>query len=587
MKYLKLIIFIIIASIFITCNVKSTKQQNDENSIIIIKEKFDSQRLDSAIKQKLHYISQVLPDSCLQSIYSIYSANKFHSFWVDSLTNNIKVDTLLFYLSEIDKHGISLQQLGIDTLLNKPSSFDADDIDYSSIANFDIQLSIVYLKYCSGLQYGFVNELDTMENHNVKLLRSDSLFRVNCFSKVNDSLSYFLKEIQPKSDVYLSLIKEKNKIKLLVDSVFDSIPLLMDKEIIKFGAKHPIIPLIARRLMMSGELVFDSAYINHYVMFDDKLLNGLNIFREKTGLLLDKEIGYQTITTLNTPFSYYVDKINANLERMRWKYVNPKTGKHIHVNVADMTLEAFHGDSIDLRMKVCVGKPPRNKTPLLESKIYEIILNPTWTVPNSIILKEISKIAVVDTNYFKRLNMKIFRKGDEVQPKTVKWDLLSKTYQPYIIIQDSGSINALGRIKFNFSNRFSVYLHDTNSKSAFRRHNRAVSHGCVRVEKPLELAYFCLPKVIEPSNKKLVEKDNLLKDKIRYTIGLKPKSKIGKDSLRLNNKGMKMEKLRLKPYIPIFLEYRTCFLNPEGKVQFRNDIYQFDHELIRLLKDLK
>ena len=587
MKYSRLIISIVVALVFITCNIKTSKTEIEDKSVVFVKEEFDSRKLSLAIKERLQYLSENQSDSCIYRVYNAYSSLNFQSFWVDSLTNNVRIDTVLYYLSEIEKHGIRLQQFGIDSLLTKPSMFNTAVIDYANIANFDIQLSIVYVKYCSGLQYGFVNDLDTMENHNLKLQHADSMFYANCFAKVNDSLPVFLNKIQPKSVAYLSMINEKSKYKLLTDSVFDSIPLLKEKETIKLGKKHPVIPLIARRLMMSGELDFDSAYNENYTTFDKKLLKGLNVFRKKTGLLLDEEIGNQTITALNTPFSYYIDKINANLERMRWKYQNSTADKHIHVNVADMTLEAFRGDTLDIRMNVCVGKPPKNKTPLLSSKIYEIILNPTWTIPNSIIIKEISKIAVVDTNYFKRLNMKIFRKGDEVHPKTVKWDLLSKTHQPYTIIQDSGAINALGRIKFNFSNKYSVYLHDTNTRSAFRRHNRAVSHGCVRVEKPLDLAYFCLPEVKDSSNKKLIEKNDLLKDKIRYSIGLKPKTKIGRDSLKQNSSGMKMEKLRLKTYIPIFLEYRTCFLNARSEVQFRNDIYQLDDELIRLLKELK
>ena len=152
-----------------------------------------------------------------------------------------------------------------------------------------------------------------------------------------------------------------------------------------------------------------------------------------------------------------------------------------------MTLKAFRNDTLALKMKVCVGKAPKNKTPFLRSNIYEIILNPTWSIPNSIVIKETAVAAAKDSSYLRRHKIRVFRKGKEVHPGKDEWAKVTKDHQPYKLVQDSGSNNALGRIKFNFSNKFSVYLHDTNAKGAFARHNRAVSHGCVRVEKPLYL----------------------------------------------------------------------------------------------------
>ena len=391
MKYLKIVLTVFVAYTFIACNVKSAKQESIVD--LIFKEQFNDHKLDDAIE--LICISDLssFNDSSILPILDIYATNKYHSFWLDSLSDNPKVDTLFSYLLDLEKHGLQPEQMGIDTLYRSYQKINRPAIDYSVLANFDVSLSSLYLKYCSGMAYGFINIADTMENHNIKLQQPDSVFISNCFSKIKDSLSFFLRDLQPKSVTYFALIDEKEKLKTLTDSVFDSIPNLAEKETIKFGVVHPIIPLIARRLMISGELQFDSAYNQNYVTFDEKLLNGLNIFRKKTGLLLDKEIGNQTINALNMPFSGYVDKINANLERMRWKHLNPENEKHIHVNVADMTLKAFRADTVALRMKVCVGKPPKNKTPILQSKIYELKLNPTWTVPNSIIIKEISKIS--------------------------------------------------------------------------------------------------------------------------------------------------------------------------------------------------
>jgi murein L,D-transpeptidase YcbB/YkuD len=182
--------------------------------------------------------------------------------------------------------------------------------------------------------------------------------------------------------------------------------------------------------------------------------------------------------------------------------------------------------------------------------------------------------------------IRVFEQGVEISPRTANWQAINHSYQPYVLVQDSGNVNALGRIKFNFGNPFSVYLHDTNSKSAFNRHNRAVSHGCVRVEKPLELAYFCLPEV-DPTDKKQVDKNDLLKDKIRHSIGLKVLSKAGKAWLANDTTSSKLSKMRIQPNVPIIIDYRTCCLNPKGDVFFRDDMYGMDSILNQRLVDLK
>jgi len=248
--------------------------------------------------------------------------------------------------------------------------------------------------------------------------------------------------------------------------------------------------------------------------------------------------------------------------------------KYIRVNVADMTLKAFKNDTIALNMKVCVGRP-KNMTPLLQSKIFELVVNPTWTVPNSIIINEIAKIAVKNISYFERNHIRVYLQGSEIDPSTIDWTKININHQPYKLVQDSGNANSLGRIKFNFKNPFSVYLHDTNSKGTFKHHDRAVSHGCVRVERPLELVNFCFPD-LSPIYKTQIQKNDLIKDKIRHSIDLNVISKSGKELLKSNPNQMKVKRVVLNPYIPIIMDYQTCFINSKGKIQFRDDIYNLD-----------
>ena len=543
--------------------------------------KIDIQKLDSAIK----LVVTSFTDTTYQNIKwlkQIYAERDYKSVWINYPYNKTNADTLLSYLGKVEAHGLKSSQFAVDTLTYLSSLVTSGKLSYNQLAYLDMGLSKAFLTYCTGLKFGFVRPDKTCSNHYFPTMEADSAFVEHCFENIPSGLSELLMKLQPTSKTYLALQAEKLIFNRLVDSACTPIPLLGEKERIKFGKSHSSLPLIARRLMITGELPYDSAYQTVYQTFDKTLLTALDLFRDKTGLLKDKEIGNNTINALNMTFPEYVDKINANLERLRWQPLDTLGRKNIRVNVADMTLEAYRGDTVALTMNICVGKPPKTITPFLQSKIYEIVMNPTWTIPNSIIVKEISKIVVKDTSYLARHFIKVFKKKVEVLPSSVDWLKLTKKYQPYTLIQDSGDLNSLGRIKFNFGNHFSVYLHDTNSKSAFRRHNRAISHGCIRVEKPLELTYFCLP---EPDSITLSEmnKISLLKDKIRYSIGRKVLSKIGKDSLRSNPEQMKLQKVRITPNIPILIYYRTCFLNPNGTVQFKPDMYDLDKELISLL----
>jgi murein L,D-transpeptidase YcbB/YkuD len=283
-------------------------------------------------------------------------------------------------------------------------------------------------------------------------------------------------------------------------------------------------------------------------------------------------------------FSEYINKIDVNLERLRWVPVKSLGKKFIRVNVADMTLKAYKNDTVALTMKVCVGRP-LNMTPLLQSNIFELIINPTWTVPNSIIVKEIAVKASKNISYFERNHIRVYLQGTEIDPSTVDWTKISISHQPYKMVQDSGSKNSLGRIKFNFNNPFSVYLHDTNLKSAFKHHDRAVSHGCIRVEKPVELLNFCFPD-LRPVYKTQIQKNELIIDKIRHSIDLKVISKVGKDQLKANPNSMKVKKVELNPFIPIVMDYQTCFINLKGKIMFREDIYKLDILLNKQLGDI-
>ncbi|MDP4239128.1 MAG: L,D-transpeptidase family protein [Bacteroidota bacterium] len=532
----------------------------------------NQRKLESAIKFELSGKNQ---NADTKSIFikHWYESHNFHTIWLQKPISTLKTDTLLSFISHIDVHGLKPDQLDYSNITALRDELNGKKLSYLQLANFDIKVSNMYLQYCAGLKYGFINP-KIIGNYNIPVQKADSVFIATCFNAEKTNLLNFLSRIQPKTKTYLTLQAEKDNYKSLIDSTFTPIPLLANDQTIKLGTRHASIPLIARRLMITGELPYDPNYRTSYQAFNLRLLKALNAFRNKTRLSIDEEIGNSTINALNKPFAEYVNKINVNLERLRWVPSSSPGKKYIRVNVADMTLNAYKNDTVALKMKVCVGRP-KNMTPLLQSKIFELVINPTWTVPNSIVIKEIAKIASRDISYFERCHIHVYLQGEEIDPSTVDWTKITINHQPYKLVQASGRSNSLGRIKFNFKSPYSVYLHDTNTKRTFKFQDRAVSHGCIRVEKPLELVNFCFPD-LNPQDKSRIQKNDLLKDKIRYSLDLNVLSKTGKDSLKSNPKSMRIKRVWLKPYIPIILDYQTCLVNASGKIQFRDDIYKLD-----------
>ena len=275
--------------------------------------------------------------------------------------------------------------------------------------------------------------------------------------------------------------------------------------------------------------------------------------------------------------SYYADKVIANLERYRWKRKTALPEKYVEVNIAAFHLIAVEPGRDLLKMNVCAGIPFKNQTPLLESEISFMNLNPTWSVPRSIIEKEIYFLIKKDPNYFKKNNMQVTRKGHVVDPDTIDWSKYKnpKTF-PFAVVQDPGDANSLGRIKFMFNNPFSVYLHDTPSKRAFNYTNRGVSHGCVRIQKPMDFAFFCL-----------TEKDSLYYDRLRYSVNQPPLSPKGKKLAKQGELTKLPDIVNLKQKIPLFIDYFTIYALPgdeKMKLYFADDVYGFDERIVKELQ---
>jgi len=314
---------------------------------------------------------------------------------------------------------------------------------------------------------------------------------------------------------------------------------------LKPGAIDPRVPLLRARLIASGDLAADSAEVPD--LYDAGLEAAMRRFQERMGLDADGVIGAGTVAELNVPVAERIRMLRVNLDRGR-VLMHDLPEQFVIVNIAGYTAYLVRGQDIAWSGRVQVGKTYR-KTPLFRSEINYLVFNPTWTVPPGIIANDILPGARKDPASITRRGLKVLDSaGREVDPASIDWSRFKSGHIPYTLRQDPGPNNALGRVKLMFPNPYLVYLHDTPSQALFDRAERAFSSGCVRVERALELAELVLD---EPD---------------RWNA----------QSVAAVMRGGKLQNVTLKRRMPVLLAYWTAWVDPQGLMNFRRDLYGQD-----------
>jgi murein L,D-transpeptidase YcbB/YkuD len=287
-------------------------------------------------------------------------------------------------------------------------------------------------------------------------------------------------------------------------------------------------------------------------MYDTTLVQAVKRFQKRHGLAADGVIGGGTLAALNVPIETRIRQIIANMQR--WRELPTDLGnRYVAVNIPNFTLDVIENEQLALHMKVIVGKMVEERhTPTFTANMTHIVLNPYWHVPKSIAEKELFPLSKKNPQYFAQNNFIVRRVAIEKQipdPNATDGSMISKTVYRYDLKQEPGPKNALGRVKFIFPNSYGVYLHDTPSKDFFNRSVRTYSHGCIRIEKPIDLAEYLLRGT-----------EKWTRSAILDTIGQQ-----------------KEKKVSLPEAIPVYIQYWTAWVDDKGIVQFRNDIYGYDN----------
>lgn len=520
-------------------------------SLIIIALVFQSCKKDSNVisdseNEKINQdsINQVINDTLFEkqseSIKELYKIFDKEIIWTNkenrtALFENIK--------TKCEEEGLFIENYALPKLLEYEKK--REILNYYEFQKYDLLLSKAFKNLANHLHKGIVNPREIYNNWDAN--HRNPIFNKQIASAIeNNNITELLDQSVAKHKPYVDLRAQLKLHRELPEEAFASVP---NAGKIVPNSSSSAIPKIKKKLHYFGYL----ETLDETTKYDENTVNAIKKFQYSHGLNDDGIIGGGTIAELNTSRKKRIKQILIGLERAKW-YPDSFSDKYVYVNIPDMHLVfMYEGDTID-KKKVVVGSLKR-KTPVLTSRIGNIVFYPTWTLPPTIVKEDLKKDATRNKNYFNSMRITIKDgKGNEINPKD--WDSIDA--HKYKYIQSPGYDNALGLVKFNFHNKFSVYLHDTNHREYFSKSNRALSSGCVRIENPLDFTKKMLIKENEEKWKE-GEIDSIIKRGNTKTI-------------YLNNS------------IKIYQFYHTVWAQ-FNVLHTRKDVYNYDNELYEKLRN--
>ncbi|MFN4141531.1 murein L,D-transpeptidase [Aestuariivirga sp.] len=442
-------------------------------------------------------------------------------------------------LADAAEDGLNPADYPIDALMQLRDDITAEDVDGAAAA--ELYFSAFFVTYAADLKIGRV----TPEKVDPRLFRNRKtidVLRVLTDLQKQHYPERFLDQFESQNPHYQSLKRMLALYRAMAESVkWPSIP---TGENIEPGGRDPRIPEIRKLLMLTG----DHPGGGGGDVYDDETVLAVRSFQMRHGLESKGLIGKQTVMALNVPPAQRVRQIMLNMERWRWM-PEDLGDHHFMVNLAGFELQEIEQQELVDRMDVVVGAVA-TQTPEFSDEIEYVDINPTWTVPYSIATREmLPKLRRSPMAYAG--DFEVFMNGKLASWGGINWNAYGPGRFPFTFRQKPGPKNALGKVKFMFPNSHNIYLHDTPAKDKFLATTRAFSHGCIRLSRPIELAY-----------------------RLVGEIAGWPKTRI--DAAFESGKTTRVV---LKDKIPIHLVYATAFQGENGSLEFRPDVYGRDRKL--------
>jgi len=437
-----------------------------------------------------------------------------------------------------------------------------------AVTQVDVLLTDAFLTMAKDLREGEMNFSKFRQILNKKSAEDDinykwdapnrSINYVSLLRKVSASggLENTLLALSNNNELYMQLKEAyKRYVDIVAQGGWQKIP--KGEQLRKGVISKRRVPLLAHRLYMSGDLDF---YDPNITIVTQEMKDAIKHFQKRMGIWPSGAVTESTRNTMNVSAQRRLDKIKLNLERMRWEK-EPFGLEYVLINIPDFKMRFYKDGGKDVEMRVVVGKKS-NPTPIFNSTLSYMVLNPTWSVPKSIVLDEMLPRIQEDPEYLAAHKFKLYqgwKSGrEEIDAFSVDWwQYDEESHLPYSFVRQPGPGNPLGLVKFMFPNKYAVYMHDTPDKKLFKNSRRAYSHGCIRLHKPQELlSYLC---------------DNFT-DSSFETVE------------RMQNSG-KTQSVRLRHGVPVHVRYYTAWMEDDGAVNFRNDIYGYDGIQYNLLRN--
>ena len=426
-----------------------------------------------------------------------------------------------------------------------------------AVARFDVALTVCAMRYVSDLRIGRINPQHFKLGLSVEQKKYDlaQFLRDQIMSSSN--LQTVVEGVEPPFAGYRRTEQALARyIELARTDDVEKLPEVTKP--IDPGQSYAGVPRLARYLRLVGDLPADAALTGDSQAYGGPLVDAVKRFQRRHGLDDDGRLGPATIKQLNVPLQERVRQLQLTLERWRWLPAE-FSAPPIIVNIPDFRLRALdENNNVVMDMRVVVGKAMRTQTPVFTRDMTYVVLRPYWNVPPSILRSEIVPAIQRDRGYIARKNYEVTtHDGRVVTSGEVSDDVLAQLRAGKLAVrQKPGPANALGLVKLIFPNEHNVYLHSTPSQDLFSRSRRDFSHGCIRVEKPAELAAWAL------------------RNNPGWTLErVKQAMQSGKDDVTVN----------LVKLVPVFIVYGTALAYVNGEVHFSEDIYGHDAELAAAL----
>ena len=488
-----------------------------------------------------------------EPLQRFYSLREYRSAWRD----HQRVSDLAEALETLVEDGLNPRDYGAEQLVAEQRRLEEAGAGAEALARFDLQVSEVLLAALRHLQRGRLDPREVDPSWEIPVeappLDLAAISRAVDGQRFEQAFAEARPSFAPYERLRSSLARYRNIERLGGWPTLPDVP-----RVLRPGDEEEAVALLRERLAMEGALEVMAADPDAFPgaaletpdgrRFDAALEAAVKRFQRRYLLEVDGVVGPQTRAALNVPVGSRIDQIRVNLERARW-LLHGLPEAFVLVDIAGYQLSYFRPNGEIWRSRIVVGQPYR-RTPSLRSEITHMTVNPTWTVPPTIMREDVLPAVRRDLGYLQRENMRVLSpSGRRLDPREVDWSSPGNV----MIRQDPGPQNALGRVVIRFPNDHLVYLHDTPAQGLFAREQRAFSSGCIRVQGVLELA-------------------QLLYDDTGS----------GQDIRRLVDSGQTRNVPLARP-MPVILHYWTVHPDADGQLVFRPDIYERDGDLLRAL----